>query len=68
MTALQVACQQKDEEIINLLIDKTSADNLLKHCQLLHLLCTCKTEKYSSFKAALHKLKETNHYQKYVNQ
>ena len=61
MSPLRVASQLDDEEILNMLIEKTHFNNhLLKECPLLHLIASCKPEKYASFKKALDHIK-SNH-------
>jgi len=61
MSPLRVASQLDDEEILNMLIEKTHFTNyLLKECPLLHLIASCKPEKYTPFKKTLDYIK-SNH-------
>lgn len=62
MSPLRVASQLDDEEILNMLIEKTHFNqHLLKECPILHLIANCKPEKYSSFRKALDHIKSSHH-------
>ena len=63
MTPLQIACKNKNDNLVSLLVENIDADSLVKPSVVnfpLHLLCKSKTEKLSLIELILKKLKSAS--------